>query len=125
MHKPKSHPTSRFPVMAVLAKGLPVFFVPEQLRVAPVRRDMIDHRRGRQSTVSHTLYAQGMFPQIPLSSGAPFGIVSSGISAAAHSVGAVLLMILAVHLAPIADVGASRESAGSFRSVGHIRHLVR
>ena len=35
---------SGFPVMAVLAKGLPVFFIPEQSHITPVRNDVVNDR---------------------------------------------------------------------------------
>ena len=41
-------PAPSLPVMALLAQGLPVAFVPEEPLVASVRNDMVDHRRRRQ-----------------------------------------------------------------------------
>ena len=37
--------------MAVLAQGLPVFYVPEKLLIAAMRDDVADHRRGGKFTV--------------------------------------------------------------------------
>ena len=37
--------------MAALTQGLPVFFIPEKFRVTPVWFDVVDDRRGRQSSL--------------------------------------------------------------------------
>ena len=47
-------PAPSLPVMALLAQGLPVAFVPEEPLVASVRNDMVDHRRRRQYAALQT-----------------------------------------------------------------------
>ena len=49
--------------MAVLAKGLPVFFVPEQPHVAPVRDNMVNNGGGRQPAMLHAGSAQRVLCQ--------------------------------------------------------------
>lgn len=44
--------------MAVLAKGLPVLFIPEKRMIAAMGYDMVDHGRGRQRTVFQAFGAQ-------------------------------------------------------------------
>ena len=46
--------------MAVLAKGLPILFIPEKLAVAAMENNMVDHGRGRQRTVFQAFGAQRM-----------------------------------------------------------------
>ena len=48
------HSSAGLLVMARLAQRLPVSFVPEELRIAPMRQDVVDHRRGRQHTALQT-----------------------------------------------------------------------
>lgn len=56
-----------FPVMAPLAKCLPVALVPEQCLVSPVRLDMIHNRCRRQFSCPLTLCAKRMLCQELLS----------------------------------------------------------
>ena len=46
--------------MAVLAKGLPVLFIPEKRMIAAMGNDMVDHGRGRQHTAFQAFVAQRM-----------------------------------------------------------------
>ena len=46
--------------MAVLAKGLPILFIPEKRVVAAMGNDMVDDGRGRQHTVLQAFGAQRM-----------------------------------------------------------------
>lgn len=41
----------RLMIMAALAKGLPVFFVPEQLRITTMRCDVVNDRRGDETSL--------------------------------------------------------------------------
>lgn len=52
-----------FPVMALLAKRLPVGLIPEQNLVSPVRLDMIHNRCRRQFSCLLTLYAKRILYQ--------------------------------------------------------------
>ena len=49
-------------VVALLAQRLPVSFVPEEPRIAPMRQNMVNHRRGRQHTA---LQANGALGDCP------------------------------------------------------------
>ena len=44
-------------VVAAFAKRLPVAFIPEQLLVAPVRDDVVNHGGGRERAMLHALRA--------------------------------------------------------------------
>ena len=108
--------------MAVLAKGLPVVFIPEQLPIAAMGNDMIDHRGGGKLSYLPALRAQRMLLQEGFSGFAPLGVIPSGIRAAAHMVSAVLPVIPAIHAA-VAEVGASGKPAGPSGRSWHVVHL--
>ena len=63
--------TSGFPVVAGLAKSLPVAFIPHQMRITTMRNDMVDHGRCREPPPCHTLHAQRMLPQVRLAEPLP------------------------------------------------------
>ena len=84
--------------MAALAQGLPVFFIPEQGLIAPVRDDMIHHCSGREPTFLLALHAQRMPAQKSGPLPAPLGVVASGIRAAAQPIPAPLDVFGAVDL---------------------------
>jgi len=73
--------------MAVLAKGLPVFFIPEQFLITSVRDDVIHDRCRGQYTVFSAFRAK----RIPLQKGStgftPTAVVSALYRTAAHTVG--------------------------------------
>ena len=46
--------------MAVLAKGLPILFIPEKFAVAAMGNNMVDHGRRSQHTVFQAFNAQRM-----------------------------------------------------------------
>ena len=50
----------RLMVMAALAKGLPVLFIPEQLGIAAMRFDVVDDRRRDEATFCFAADAPGM-----------------------------------------------------------------
>ena len=72
--------------MAVLAKGLPVLFIPEKCMIAAMGYDMVDHGRGRQCAVFQTFGAQWMPKQKRLPRFSPVRVRSSGCCAAAQAV---------------------------------------
>ena len=72
--------------MAVLAKGLPVLFIPEKHMVAAMGNDMVDHGRGRQHTVFQTFGAQRMPGQKYLPRLSPVHVIPSGGSTAAQTI---------------------------------------
>lgn len=73
--------------MAALAKGLPVFFIPEQFLVTPVRNDVIHDRRRGQYAVLSAFRTK----RIPLQKGStgftPTAVVPALYRTAAHTVG--------------------------------------
>lgn len=77
-------------VMAVAAQGLPVVPVPEQRLVAPVRGDVIDHRRRSATQGAGGVQVQelgtGLFPLARIAALA--AIRAGGIMAAAPGTGA-------------------------------------
>ena len=72
--------------MAVLTEGLPVFFIPKQNPVAPVRDDVVNNSGGYQFAGSPALNAQRMFFQKNSPGLSPVSVVSTYIRATAKSV---------------------------------------
>ena len=99
--------------MTCFAERLPVVLIPEQLRIAAMRNNVVDDGRGFKSTVLSAFHAQRVFPQIQFSRGAPFGIVSSRCAAAANAVRRILPVQLAIDTL-IAVIRAARKPAWTF-----------
>lgn len=114
---------SRLSIMAVLTKRLPVFHVPEQLVIPPVRYDMIDHGRWGHSAFLHTFRAERMPLKEGFSCFPPSGVVAPGVCTAAHVVCAPLDMLSAKDLPGFAETWASGIPARSRRSPRHNDHL--
>ena len=111
--------------MAVLAKGLPVVFIPEKIAVSAMGNDVVYHGGRGQMAVFLAFGAQGMLGQKSLSCLSPAGVVSSGGCAAAKGVVTPFLaMPLAVDAA-VAEVGAAGIAAGAFGRMRHIDLLFR
>ena len=107
------------PVVAALAKCLPVVFIPKECLIASVRNDMV-HNRGRSDDAClQALHAQRISPQIAVAGSTPFASVSTFCSITAHPVGAVLTVLGTVH-AVIAKVRTARIAAGSFWCSRHV-----
>ena len=109
-------------LVASLAKGLPVAFIPEQLSVATMRDDMIDHRRRGDCPALHALVAQRISLQKRRAGFAPAGIVATGFRTAAHAVGRKLHMLGAIN-ALVAQIRTARIATGAFWCFGHEYHL--
>ena len=62
---------SGFPVMAGLAKSLPVAFIPHQMRITTVRNDMVDHGRCREPSLCLATHTQGMPAEVRLAEPLP------------------------------------------------------
>ena len=92
--------------MAALAQGLPVFFVPEQLLVAPMRDDVIYNRRRGDDACFQTRCAQRISPQVPVAGSSPFAVITALGSTSAHSVIAVLAVLSAIHTT-VAEIGTA------------------
>lgn len=63
-------------VMTAFAKRLPVAFIPEQILVAPVRDDVVNHGGGREFALLHTLRTQRMAAKKPCAGCAPLAAIS-------------------------------------------------
>ena len=72
--------------MAALAKGLPILFIPEQMLIAPVWDDVVNHRCRRNDALSHAFRAQRIALQKQRAPLAPRRIISAGNRAAAYSI---------------------------------------
>ena len=91
--------------MAALAQRLPVLFIPEESRIAPVRNDVVHDRGWRDDALRQAVCAQGMALQEALPCPAPFGVIAAFGGAATQTVwrlGAVLRAVCAA----LAQVGA-------------------
>ena len=100
--------------MAVLAKGLPVLFIPEKRMIAAMGYDMVDHGRGRQHTVFQAFGAQRMSGQKRLPRFLPVRVIPSGRCAAANGILAPFFSVLiAVNplLAEVGTAGVKKSSA--------------
>ena len=105
--------------MAAFAKGLPVFFIPEQALIPTVRYYVIDHRRWGKPVFFHAFHTQRMLTEIPLSGDSPPGIIPAGIGSATKPVTAPRHMIFAEYLTLLAEARTSGIAARPFRFVWH------
>ena len=69
--------TSGFPVVAGLAKSLPVAFIPHQMRITTMRNDMVDHGRCREPSMCFAPHTQRMLPQVRLAEPLPLAAVTT------------------------------------------------
>jgi len=104
--------------MAVLAKGLPVCFIPKQLLVTTVWDDVIYHRGGRELSLSHTFRTQRMLLEERFSRFAPAGIISASFRAAAHAISRKLNMLGTVNDL-VAQIRTARIATGAFWRFWH------
>ena len=111
-----SHPHPRLPIMAVLAKGLPVCFVPEKPHVSAMGYNMVHHSRSHQLTSPLTLHTKRISLEIGTSGNLPAAIITPCSSALP---GIKPPMCLTVD--SIAKGGAPRMTAGTF---GFHRHHI-
>ncbi len=72
--------------MAVLAKGLPVLFIPEKHMIAAMGNDMVDHGCGRQRTAFQAFGAQWTPGQKRLPRFSPVCVIAPGGSTAAQTI---------------------------------------
>lgn len=63
--------------MAVLAQGLPVTLIPEEILVSPVREDMVNNCGRRELAFSLALDAQGIPFQVSLPGRPPSGVITT------------------------------------------------
>ena len=106
--------------MTALAQGLPVIFVPEQPRIAPVRDNMVNNGGWSQPASPHAGRAQRVLFQKRLPCGLPFPVVATKGGTAAQGIGRKLRrMLRAVHLPRFAKARTARLPAGA---KGCMRH---
>lgn len=110
--------------MAVLAKGLPILFIPEKLAVAAMGNNMIDHGRRSQHTGFQTFGAQRMPGQERLPRLSPVCVITPGSRAAANGVMAPFFSVLLAVNPLLAEIGAAGIAAGAFGGSRHITHLI-
>ncbi len=104
--------------MAALTQGLPVFFIPEKFRVTPVWFDVVDDRRGRQSSLGLAADTPRMPAEIPCPCLLPSPVVAT--LGCRPSVMAVFpSMYLAVLLPVRYELRTARMRAGRLRSMRH------
>ena len=105
--------------MAVLAKGLPVLFIPEKHMIAAMGNDMVDHGCGRQCAVFQTFGAQRMPGQKRLPRLSPVCVIAPGGSTAAQTICRIIRMFLTINT-PLTEVETAGIAAGAF---GDFRHI--
>ena len=69
--------TSGFPVVAGLAKSLPVAFVPHQMRITTVGNDMVDHGRCCEPSLCFATHTQRMPAEVCLAEPLPLAAVAT------------------------------------------------
>ena len=109
--------------MMMFTEGLPVFLVPEQRCITPVRLDMVDHDRGREPAFLIAENAQRMALQEIIPRGFPLAAISAKSRSAAQRVMSPFFSVLLAVNAAVAQVWAAGIPAGSFRRVWHMRLL--
>ena len=104
--------------MASLAKRLPVPFIPEQLLIAPMWNDVIDHGRRGKDAALQAFRAQRMSAQEAVTGYAPFMAVPPAMGIFSRIQAA---MLFAVH--PVRQVRTAGMTAGAFGFSGHFSPL--
>ena len=112
----------RLMVMAALAKGLPVRFVPEQFRITAMRCDVINDRCRDETAFCFAADAPGMTFQEELPGLLPFPAVATCLCAGPVAL-ALPFMFLTIFSSIRHQPGAARIFAGRIRSSGHLHHL--
>ncbi len=112
----------RLMIMASLAKGLPVLFVPEQFRITTMRLDVVDDRRGNEASLFFAADAPGMTFQEELPGLLPLSPVTACLCTG--PVALALPFMFFTIFSPIGyQPGAARILAGRLWSSRHLHHL--
>ena len=109
-------------IMAALAKGLPVLFIPEELCITTVRFDMVDDRRRDESSFCFAADAPGMTFQEELPGLLPLSPVATQRGVLPFAL-ALPFMFITILSSVRHQLWASRILAGRLRSSGHSHHL--
>ena len=98
--------------MALFTQWLPVFLVPEQPHIAPVRDNMVNNGGGSQSASLHADSTQRVLFQKCLPCGLPFPVVAAEGGTAAQGIGRKLrCMLRTVHLPRLTEARTARLPA--------------
>ena len=112
----------RLMIMAALAKGLPVLFVPKQPGIAAMRSDVVDNRCKDEASFCFAADAPGMTFQEELPGLLPLSTVATYLCT-----GPVALALAFVFVTIFSSIGyqpgAARILAGRLRSSWHLHHL--
>lgn len=109
-------------IMAALAKGLPVLFVPEQLRITTMRFNVVDNRRRNEASLCFTANAPWMTFQEELSCLLPLSAVTTRLCTG--PVAPALPFVFVTIFSSIGyQPGAAWILAGRLRSSWHLHHL--
>lgn len=112
----------RLMVMAALAKGLPVLLIPEQIRVAAMRFDMVNDGRRDEPSFFLAADAPGVAFQEKPPGFLPFSPVATCFCISPVAL-ALPFMFLTIFSSIRHQPGAARIFAGRLRSSGHLHHL--
>lgn len=112
----------RLMVMAALAKGLPVLFVPEEFGIAAVRFDVVDGRRRDETPLCFAADAPGMAFQEELPGFLPLSTVATCLCTGPLSL-ALAFVFVTIFSSIRYQPGATRILAGRLRSSWHLHHL--
>lgn len=112
----------RLVVMAALAKGLPVLFIPKQIRVAAMRLDMIHDGRRNETSLFFASDTPGMTLQEELSGFLPLSPIATQHRILPFAL-TFLFMFLAVFPAIRHEPRTARIFARCLRSSWHTHHL--
>jgi len=99
--------------MAVLAKGLPILFVPEKNGISPVRNNVIDNGCRRQPSIRTAFCTERILFKEKRPGRTPLAVVATLGRVSSEPISAEFGMLLAVHAA-VAQVGTARIPAWSF-----------
>ena len=108
----------RLMVMAALAQGLPVFLIPEQIRVAAMRLDMIYDGCRDEPSLFLATDAPGMTFQKELPGFLPFPSIATQHGVFPFAL-APMFMLITIFSSIRHQLWASRIFAGRLRSSGH------
>lgn len=109
-------------IMAALAKGLPVLFIPEQLRITAVRYDVVDDRCRNEASLCFATDAPGMTFQEELPGLLPFPSVATCFCTGPFTL-ALAFVFVTIFSSIWYQPGAARILTGRLWSSRHLHHL--
>ena len=112
----------RLMIMAALAKGLPVFFVPEELCITTMRYDMVNDCRRNETSLCLAANAPRMTFQEELPGLLPLSTVATCLCTVPVAL-ALPFVFVTIFSSIGYQPGAARILAGRLRSSWHLHHL--